>query len=102
MRTIAQIQADIDTNEAQFADCRKYFGAMWNCDVQAHMFRQSSNGILRRLKEELATVSKEQRPVNLTNLEWVNVIVGLGWADSTESEDTTWSDLAQKIEDQLT
>ena len=42
------------------------------------------------------------RAVKLTNTEWVNVICGLGWADTTESEDTTYSDLAQRIENQLT
>jgi len=59
MRTKAEIQVDIDRNNVQFDETRKYFGAMWSCDVQASMFRQSSNAHLDALRAELAAVKKE-------------------------------------------
>ena len=58
MRTVVEIQAAIERNKTDYEDCRKYFGAMWDCDIQASLFRQSSNAHLETLRAELAAAQQ--------------------------------------------
>jgi hypothetical protein len=67
-RTIEAIQADLDRNERSWESAREYFGAMWSCDIQASLTRQSLNGNLEALRKEMRearTAASEARAQEL-------------------------------------
>jgi hypothetical protein len=81
MRSVSEILGDIRTNQASFDSTREYFGAMWNCDVQASMFRQSSYKQLEQLRAELkgAIMLVRDQPLTLP--------IALGVIDAYQREE---------------